>query len=138
MGRMEILTGRERRRIWSDAQKLDILADVASSGQSIVEIARRHDIVPQQIYAWRKQFGMRRQPAEARTDVTFLPVTLLPPDPETAAGRPSDDTVKGPASRRATRVSRIEIGCKGGRVLKMDSDLAPELLKALIRSVEEA
>lgn len=46
MGRMEILTSRERRRIWSDKQKLDILADVASSGQSIVEIARRHDIVP--------------------------------------------------------------------------------------------
>ncbi|WP_410010576.1 transposase [Phyllobacterium zundukense] len=70
MGRMEILTGREHRRIWSDKQKLDILADVASSGQSIVEVARRHDIVPQQIYSWRKQ--MRQEPTEARTDVTFL------------------------------------------------------------------
>ena len=51
MGRLEILTGHERRRVWSDAQKLDILSDVATSGQSVVDVARRHDIVPQQIYA---------------------------------------------------------------------------------------
>lgn len=33
---------------------------------------------------------------------------------------------------------RIEIGCKGGRVLKVEANIAPDILKALIRSVEDA
>lgn len=41
-------------------------------------------------------------------------------------------------AKRPTKPSRIEIGCKGGRILKIDASIAPETLKALIRSVEEA
>lgn len=47
MGRVEILMGVERRRNWTDEQKLRILEEVASSDQGI---ARRHDVLPQQIY----------------------------------------------------------------------------------------
>ena len=59
MGRVEIMTGRERRRIWSDEQKFSILSEVAAGDASIVAIARRYDVVPQQIYSWRKQFDMQ-------------------------------------------------------------------------------
>ena len=57
MGRVEILTGVERRRVWSDEEKLRILDEIAASGLSVAAIARRHDILPQQIYTWRKRFG---------------------------------------------------------------------------------
>lgn len=43
-----------------------------------------------------------------------------------------------PAAKRAARPMRIEIGCKGGRVLKVEANIAPDILKALIRSVEDA
>lgn len=43
-----------------------------------------------------------------------------------------------PAAKCAARPMRIEIGCKGGRVLKVEANIAPDVLKALIRSVEEA
>ncbi|MGL4965388.1 MAG: transposase [Inquilinus sp.] len=56
MARVEILTGRERRRAWSDDQKLTILEEVATSRLGVAAIARRHDLVPQQVYRWRRQF----------------------------------------------------------------------------------
>jgi transposase len=55
MARMEIVTGRERRRRWSEDSKLEILQEAATSGPSVAEVARRHDVVPQQIYIWRRQ-----------------------------------------------------------------------------------
>ena len=48
MGRMEIITGRERRRRWSDEEKLSILEEASRSGVSAASVARRHDILPQQ------------------------------------------------------------------------------------------
>jgi transposase len=51
MTRVEILTGRERRRSWSGEQKLAILSEVASGEGTVAEIARRHDILAPQIYA---------------------------------------------------------------------------------------
>lgn len=56
MGRVEILTGVERRRVWSNEEKLRILDEIAAGGLSVAAIARRHDILPQQIYTWRKRF----------------------------------------------------------------------------------
>jgi transposase len=133
MGRMEILTGVERRRDWSDDDKLSILEEAAVAGARIVDVARRHDIHPQQIYTWRRKF------AAARTNpvVSFLPVALIAPEPTSEAERPNA-VDKPTAAKRSVKPMRIEIGCKGGRILKVEADIAPDVLKALIRSVEEA
>ena len=53
MGRLEILTGVERRRGWSEEQKRAILLEVATSGLGVSAVARQHDILPQQIYVQR-------------------------------------------------------------------------------------
>ncbi|WP_210190431.1 hypothetical protein [Ensifer aridi] len=39
MGRVEILTGVERRRVWTDHDKLRILAEIQTSGSGVAEIA---------------------------------------------------------------------------------------------------
>ncbi|WP_158523318.1 MULTISPECIES: transposase [Agrobacterium] len=54
---MKILTGVERRRDWSDDDKLQILEEAAASGARIVDVAHRHDIRPQQIYTRRRKFA---------------------------------------------------------------------------------
>jgi transposase len=51
-----------RRRIWTHEDKLRILDEVETSGSGIAEIARRHDILPQQIYTWRKKLGRDNRP----------------------------------------------------------------------------
>ncbi|MVA59459.1 IS66-like element accessory protein TnpA [Agrobacterium vitis] len=133
MGRMEILTGVERRREWSDDDKLSILEEAAVEGARIVDVARRHDIHPQQIYSWRRKFAA----AQTKPVVSFLPVALIAPGPTREAERPNASD-KPTAMKRSVKPMRIEIGCKGGRVLKVEADIAPDVLKALIRSVEEA
>ena len=133
MGRIEIMTGRERRRFWSDDQKLAILSEVSAGTESIVDIARRHDIVPQQIYGWRRQFGGKRPEQKSSIETTFLPVTIVASEPS-AVELPTRATPTG----RSAKPSRIEVSCKGGRVLKVDAGIAADLLTTLIRSVEEA
>lgn len=137
MARMEIVTGRERRRRWSEEDKLEILQEAATSGLSVAEVARRHDVVPQQIYIWRRQLL-----AKAKADAgvhgappRFLPVAVIgkPDEPDALQG---ERTVEKP--RGTARQARIEIRCKGGRVLKVESGIDPAVLQALIRLVEAA
>ena len=52
--RIEILSGAERRRRWSDEAKARIVAESVVPGAMVSQVARRHDVLPSQIYAWRK------------------------------------------------------------------------------------
>ena len=54
--RVEVITGPDRRRDWSDAEKIAIVAKALEPGVSVSEVARRHDINPQQLFGWRKRF----------------------------------------------------------------------------------
>jgi transposase len=137
MARMEIVTGRERRRRWSDEKKLQILQEAATSGLSVADVARRHDVVPQQIYIWRRQLLAK---VKAKADVhgagpRFLPVAVIA-EPEQSETRRDERAAS--SEKPKARPGRIEIRCKGGRVLKVQAGLDPAVLRALIRSVEEA
>ena len=137
MARMEIMTGRERRRSWSQEKKLRILQEAATSGLSIADVARRHDVVPQQIYIWRRQL-LAKAKAHAVADSAsprFLPVAIVSETeaPKAPQGERTEEKPRGTA-----RQARIEIRCKGGRVLKVESGIDPAVLQALIRSVEAA
>lgn len=111
MGRMEILTGVERRREWSDDEKLSILQEAADPDARIADVARRHDIKPQQIYTWRRKFAAE----QAEPVVSFLPVALIAPESSDEAERAA--AVNKSAAKWSARPMRVEIACKGGRVL---------------------
>ena len=52
--RGEVL-GVERRRRWSDEEKLEIVSSVGVDGATVTRVAQRNDITRQQIYAWRHE-----------------------------------------------------------------------------------
>jgi transposase len=54
--RVEVLTGPERRRKWSDETKIAIVAEALTDGVVISDVARRHDITPSQLFGWIRQF----------------------------------------------------------------------------------
>src|SRR5712691_8665221 len=56
MSRVEVITGPERRRRWSDEQKRAIVAASLAPGAVVREVARRTDVCPGQIYRWRQEF----------------------------------------------------------------------------------
>src|SRR5580692_9683183 len=61
---MEIITGVERRRRWSPAEKLRIVAETEQAGSGIAEIARRYEISRGLLWNWRSQ--VRRGVLKAR------------------------------------------------------------------------
>lgn len=127
MGRMEVFTGPERRRRWSDEEKLRILEEAAQPGVSAASVARRHDLLPQQVYAWRRRY---RVPDLSRTeDLSFLPVMVTDETPPLAE----------PASVKASRsTGRVEVVCRNGRIVKVGSSFDVDRLQAVIRAVESA
>lgn len=75
--RVEVLTGPERRRKWRDEVKIAIVAEALAAGVVVSEVARRHDIVPSQLFGWMRRF---RPEAKAMSTLvaapTFAPVAL--------------------------------------------------------------
>jgi transposase len=53
-GRVEIRNGVGRRRRWSDEEKGRIVAESFAPGAVVSEVARRHEMSPQHLFAWRK------------------------------------------------------------------------------------
>ena len=125
MGRVEVL-GRERRRAWSDEDKLRILAEAEAHGIGLAAVARRHDLCPQQLYTWRRLFRHPAEAARAEKPVAFLPVAVSDAPGPTAA----------PRSRR--RSKPVEVTLVGGRRLRVDPDIDPEALRRLVQALETA
>jgi transposase len=55
MARMEIFTGPERRRWWSEGQKRAIVAAAFAPGAIVADVARRAAVCAGQIYRWRQE-----------------------------------------------------------------------------------
>ncbi len=58
MGQITVYSGPERRRRWSDEQRLQILTEAFSRGASPTEVARRHEVSTGLLYTWRKKLSL--------------------------------------------------------------------------------
>ena len=54
-GRVEIITGPERRRRWSDEEKLQLVTEACRPGSSVSQVARQRGISASQLFGWRRQ-----------------------------------------------------------------------------------
>ena len=50
----EILTGPQRRRRWSVAEKLEMIAESREPGATVSVVARRRGVSPNQLFTWRR------------------------------------------------------------------------------------
>lgn len=123
--RVEIL-GQERRRRWGDEKKRDIVMSVGLDGATITEVAHRHDVTRQQIYAWRHELK-KKGLLSSTADTVFVPV-----DTSAMHGAPvvREDVARVPAM--------IELRLNYGRSLRFDSRVDATVLTGLIRAVEAA
>ncbi|MGH6742895.1 MAG: IS66-like element accessory protein TnpA [Bradyrhizobium sp.] len=53
--RVEIITGTGRRRRFSEDDKARIVEETLTPGAVVSEVARRHELSPQQLFGWRRQ-----------------------------------------------------------------------------------
>ena len=95
-GRIEIITGHERRRRWSAEEKLRIVSESETPGACIKTVAMRHDAYPSLVFNWRRQ--LREGRLSATGSAGFVPVRLLAsaepaaPSPPPAAGSAAGST----------------------------------------------
>jgi transposase len=125
--RGEVL-GVERRRRWDDEVKLAIVSAVGIEGATVTQVAQRHEVTRQQIYAWRhelKRKGLWSPDAGA----LFLPAGVVPATELTVVeDRPA-------ASNPAVWV---ELRLAKGRVLRFESNIDDAALSRLVRAVDAA
>lgn len=55
MGQVTVFSGPERRRRWSEEERLRILSEAFAPGACVAEVCRRHDISSALIYTWRRK-----------------------------------------------------------------------------------
>ncbi|ORE91677.1 insertion sequence transposase [Stappia sp. 22II-S9-Z10] len=97
-----------------------MLAEAEDEGIALAEVARRHDVHPQQLYAWR---SMARKASSPPVPVpTFLPVEIA----------------EQPTQERRRRTKAVEVTLRNGRRLRVDPEIAPETLVRLVQTLESA
>ncbi|API51198.1 transposase (plasmid) [Rhizobium leguminosarum] len=122
--RVEIL-GQERRRRWSNEDKLAIVTAVGEAGATITEVARRHDVTRQQIYTWRSELK-KKGLLSTSGNAVFIPVGLSAAQADVSEGR------------EICCCGMIELRLSCGRTLRFESSVAPSVLTQVIRAVEAA
>jgi transposase len=75
MTAVEVITSVQRRRRWSRAEKLRIVAESAQPGRTRSQVAREHGIAPGQLFMWRRQLLAEAIANGVATD-GFVPVDV--------------------------------------------------------------
>jgi transposase len=123
------ILGLERRRRWCDEEKLEIVLSVGVGGATVTQVAQRHEVTRQQIYAWRHELK-KKGLLSALPEALFLPVEF---DSPMELGMPAVAThVEG------ARPAQIELQLGNGRCLRFDPALDAVTLTQVIRAVEAA
>jgi transposase len=90
--RLEVFTGAGRRRSWTAEQKAQIVAESYAEGATVCEVARRHALTPQQLFAWRRNASRKtRRGAMA----AFAPVVVATPPQRSKQAMPAIEVVVG-------------------------------------------
>jgi len=113
--RIEVISGVGRRRDWSAEFKARLVAESLEDGVMISDVARRHGVSPQRLYAWRNQ--MRAQSGQAE-----------PPSTEFASVAVA--AVTPPALQASADLIEIVIGTT---VIRVRAAISESLLMAVAR-----
>jgi transposase len=110
MSQVTVISGVERRRVWTDEQKRVLVAAACEPGASVAAIARQADLRASQLYRWRRELA---GPAVGFAALTVTPEPACVCAPEQAA-------------------VVVELG---GAVLRIAASAPPALVSAVVRSV---
>ena len=124
--RIEVFTGAGRRRNWSVAEKVTIVAESYEAGVTVCGVARRHGLTPQQLFAWRR---LARRTESANLFVPAVIEAAPLPEPSPAMTAPHR------ARRRKTPDIELEIA---GVEVRIGSAASPRAIAAVIRALKQS
>lgn len=120
-GRIDVVSGATGRRRWPDEVKGRIVAESYAGDVSASVVARRHGIVPSQLFTWRRQAREGKLALPVDDDGPFVPLLLedaaAPPAPARGAGlleiEAEGVTVRLPLDTAAARIAEIAQALRG-------------------------
>ena len=139
-GRVEIITGPERRRRWSEEEKLQLVEEACGPGHSVSQVARRHGIHASQLFAWRRQALAKGLIVDSRSTPAGQPaLTFAPVEVAAEPAIAPEDQVRPARRRRSSKSSgAIEIELKSGDRVRVeggaDSGVVVRIISALRRA----
>jgi transposase len=80
-----LITGPERRRQWSEEQKLELLAEAFGAGGNVRQTARRAEICTSLLYRWRRA-ALTPPAASGFTPAVLIAAPDEPPERQRSAG----------------------------------------------------
>lgn len=80
-GRMEVVGRMSGRRRWSDAEKLEILAEAFRPGIRVCDVIARREVSSSLIYTWRKQLREGKLAGAVPSLPAFAAVQVAEPTP---------------------------------------------------------
>lgn len=86
MTTISVLTGPERRRRWTAAEKARIVEESLAPGQVVAAVARQHDVHPNLLHLWRRR---ARLSGAVDQGLRFLPIEVTEQERGAEAGRAS-------------------------------------------------
>jgi transposase len=126
--RLEVFTGAGRRRTWRDQDKARIVAEIATSGDSVCAVARRHGLSPQQLFGWRRQLRESEAGRSEADGLQFVPAVVdvgCSPVPQR----------RGPRYKAEASVGTIEVEISGVTV-RVGRGADAKTLMAVLRALK--
>jgi len=127
--RVEVITGVARRRSWPAEAKARIVMETLEEGAVVSDVARRHGIRPQQLFAWRNQMRTLR-PAETSRQTAFAPVVVA------GTPLPAVRRRENPKRQTVAESGLIEI-VVGGTLIRVRVCVDGETLMTVLRAVKD-
>jgi transposase len=125
MTAVTVLSGPERRRRWTMAEKLRIVKESLATGVNLAEFARRRDIHPHLLHAWRKQARTGLLSGSSDGEAGFAQVAVV-----SAADAAQSTT------HEAMGAAVVEVLLRNGRVLRLSERVTPAHAARLADALE--
>ncbi|EOF7628155.1 MAG: hypothetical protein CL858_04440 [Cupriavidus sp.] len=129
--RLDVIPLSNGNRGWTPAAKARIIEESFKQGANVAEVARRHGMLPQQLYNWRGRF---RERAEG---MGFVPAVIesppAPPVPSPSSGPPAPAVSSLPASSRSGGEIIIETR---GLSIRIPSDVDADHIERVLLAAQ--
>ena len=113
--RVEVITGRQRRRRWTAAEKEQIVAESLEVGGNISDVARRHGVARGLLTVWRRQLSSAKAPQKSQQSFAAVRIEGEASAAKVSAMSTGSNEVATALPVR-TQQGRIEIDIAGARI----------------------
>jgi len=118
MAQASLILGPERRRRWSEEQKLELMAAAFSPGAKVAEVARAADICTSLLYRWRQAHIA----AQRTATVGFTPAVLI-----------DEPMTQAPSATASERSIMVEL--PGGARVSIAANAPTALVAATLKAL---